>query len=405
MIISDGTVEAHVGPRSLAGATVLQIVPSLRKSSIARMALNVAHALVQSGGRAIVAGEDGTLVGELKAFGGEWLRYSDTTFNPIKLRRNVELLAKLLTTEHIDIVHARSAGAAWSALPVAERLNVKLVTELSEIPYAHMLLGAHYLRALSSGDRVVTHSAFDARPMIERYRISPQRVSVIPRIIDINLFDPSRVDAGRVGELRQIWGVPSGARVVLVPGRVAPGNGQIMLVETVRILAENGMRGVTFVLAGDDRRHPRHVRALLQRAQEAGVAALFRLVGHCPDMPAAFAAADFIVVPYSKPPVSGRMVAEAQAMARPVIASSVGALPENMLAPPRVPDDLRTGWVVPPDDPGELARVLGAALALDDEAYRALGMRARKFAAFMFTPESIVAATLEVYNSLLQAET
>jgi glycosyltransferase involved in cell wall biosynthesis len=405
MIISDGTVEAHVGPRSLAGATVLQIVPSLRKSSIARMALNVAHALVQSGGRAIVAGEDGTLVGELKAFGGEWLSYSDTTFNPIKLRRNVELLAKFLTTEQIDIVHARSAGAAWSALPVAERLGVRLVTELSDIPYAHMLLGAHYLRALSSGDRVVTHSAFDARPMIERYRISPQRVSVIPRIIDINSFDPSHVNAGRVGALRQSWGVPSGARVVLVPGRVAPENGQLMLVEAVRILVENGMQGVTFVLAGDDRRHPRHVRSLLQRAQDGGVAALFRLVGHCPDMAAAFAAADFVVVPYSKPPVTGRIVAEAQAMARPVIASSVGALPEYMLVPPRVPDELRTGWVVPPDDPIELARALGAVLALDDEAYRALGTRARKFAAFMFSPESIVAATLDVYNSLLQAET
>jgi glycosyltransferase involved in cell wall biosynthesis len=369
------------------------------------MALNVAHALVQSGGRAIVAGEDGALVGELKAFGGEWLRYSDTTFNPIKLRRNVELLAKLLSTEQIDIVHTRSAGAAWSALPVAERLDVRLVTELSDIPYAHMLLGAHYLRALSSGDRVVTHSTFDARPMIERYRISPQRVRVIPRIIDIDAFDPSHVNAGRVGALRQSWGVPSGARVVLVPGRVAPGNGQIMLVEAVRILVENGMRGVTFVLAGDDRHHPRHVRSLLQRAQDGGVAALFRLVGHCPDMAAAFAAADFVVVPYSKPPVTGRIVAEAQAMARPVIASSVGALPEHVLVPPRVPDELRTGWVVPPNDPVELARALGAVLALDDEAYRALGTRARRFAAFMFSPESIVAATLDVYSSLLQAET
>ncbi len=403
MVMSDDFVEASAQARTLAGSTVLQIVPSLRQSPASRIAINVAHALVRAGGRAIVAGEDGALVDELKGFGGEWLCYADTTFNPLKLRQNVELLANLLAKEQIDIVHARSAGAAWSVLPAAERSDVKLVTELFDIPYAHMLLGAHYLRALSSGDRIITHSSFDARPMIERYRIPPQRVRVIPRSIDLNTFDPAAVDPKRVTALRQTWGVPSGSRLVLVPGRVAPGNGQMAMIEAARILTGKGMRGVTFVFAGDDRRHPRHVRAIMQRAQDEGVQALFRLAGHCADMPAAFAAADIVVVPYIRPPVTGRVVAEAQAMARPVIASSTGALPECLLAPPRIADDLRTGWVVPPNEAEELARALGEVLTLDETATSALGERARQFAAYMFSPESVITATLEVYNSLLQA--
>ena len=362
-----------------------------------------AHTLVRAGGRAIVAGEDGALVDELKGFGGEWLAYADTTFNPLKLRQNVELLASLLAKEQIDIVHARSAGAAWSVLPAAERSDAKLVTELFDIPYAHMLFGAHYLRALSSGDRIITHSSFDARPMIERYRIPPQRVRVIPRSLNLSIFDPATVDAKRVAALRQSWGVPTGGRLVLIPGRVAPGNGQMTMIEAARILTGEGMRGVTFVFAGDDQRHPRHVRAIMQRAQDEGVQALFRLAGHCADMPAAFAAADIVVEPYIKPPVTGRVVTEAQAMARPVIASSAGALPECLLAPPRIADELRTGWVVPPDEAGELARALGEVLTLDEMATNALRERARQFAAYMFSPESVVTATLEVYNSLLQA--
>jgi glycosyltransferase involved in cell wall biosynthesis len=405
MIVSGSPVGTRAAPRTLAGATVLQILPSLRQSATARAAVNVAQALVRAGGRAIVAGEHGALANELKAFGGEWLAYPDTTFNPIKLRGNVELLAKWLTREQIDIVHARSAGAAWSALPLAQRFGARLVTELSDIPYAHMLLRAHYLRALGSGDRILTHSRFDARPMIERYNILPQRVVVIPRLIDLHRFDPAKVHGSRVSALRQAWGVPTGGRVVVVPGRISAGNGQIMLVEAVHILAERGMRGVTFVLAGDDRRHPRYVRALQQRTQAAGVAALFRLVGDCEDMPTAYAAADFVVAPYSKPPLAGRMVAEAQAMARPVVVCAVGALPEYMLAPPRVAEELRTGWVAPPNDPRALAAALGAALSLDEACYEAIGVRARKFAAFMFSPESAIAATLDVYNSLLQAET
>jgi len=405
MAMGDGAVDEHVRPRMLAGATVLQIAPSLREGRTAHVTLNVAHALVRAGARAIVASEGGPLVDALKGFGGEWHSYPDTTFNLFKLKRNVEWLAKFLTREPIDIVHARSTGAAFSAVPALERANAKFVTELPDLPYAQMVLGAFHLRAVSSGDRVIVHSEYDARPMVERYHVPPENVKVIPRGIDINMFDPAAVPPDRAAALRQSWGVPSGARVVLIPGRVAPWNGQITLVDAARRLTENGMRGVTFVFAGDDRRHPRYARSIISQAQSEGVQALFRIVGHCADMPAAFSAADIIVVPCIKPPVTGRVVAEAQAMARPVITSSVGALPENLLAPPRIAEEFRTGWVVAPEDSIGIARALGAALSLDSNAYRALCARARQSATFMFSPESVITTTLEVYNSLLQAET
>ena len=103
-------------------------------------------------------------------------------------------------------------------------------------------------------------------------------------------------------------------------------------------------------------------------------------------MPAALAAADVVVVPALQPPLSGRAAAEAQAMGRPVVTTTVGVLPENVLCPPRMRDELRTGWLVRPGNVGELARAVGAALALDVTAYEALGARARQFAEFMFSP-------------------
>ena len=103
----------------------------------------------------------------------------------------------------------------------------------------------------------------------------------------------------------------------------------------------------------------------MKRAQAEGVDALFRVVGHVADMPAAYAASDVVVVPCIAPPIYGQVVAEAQAMARPVIASAIGPIPENMVMPPRMPDELRTGWVVQPGDSIEIARALATALALD----------------------------------------
>ena len=132
-----------------------------------------------------------------------------------------------------------------------------------------------------------------------------------------------------------------------------------------------------------------------------GIDTLCRMVGHCADMPAALAVADVVVVPALQPPLAGRAAAEAQAMGRPVVASTVGVLPENVLCPPRMRDDLRTGWLVRPGNVGELARAIASVLALDVTAYEALSARARQFAEFAFSPQSVAEAIRGVYTSLL----
>src|SRR5262249_60451593 len=104
-------------------------------------------------------------------------------------------------------------------------------------------------------------------------------------------------------------------------------------------------------------------------ARGRGAEPAMRPTGLCGDMPAAFAAADTVVVPAVEPPVLGRVVAEAQAAGRPVVASDIGVLPEHVVTPPEMPEDVRTGWVVEPGDAAEFARAIGAAMALDDTPY------------------------------------
>jgi glycosyltransferase involved in cell wall biosynthesis len=188
---------------------------------------------------------------------------------------------------------------------------------------------------------------------------------------------------------------------VLVPGRIAPWNGQMSVIDAARLIAGGGERNVAFVFAGDDRVDQRYTRNMHSQAQLHGIDTLCRFVGHCADMPAAMAAADVVVVPSLEPPLSGRIAAEAQALGRPLVTTNVGVLPENLLCPPRMPDELRTGWLVRPDDAGELARAVSAALSLDVTAYEALGARARQFAEFMFSPQSVAEAIRGVYTSLL----
>ena len=54
--VSDGFDERAAPRRTLAGATILQIVPKLDEEPAARSALNIAHVLLLAGARALVGG-------------------------------------------------------------------------------------------------------------------------------------------------------------------------------------------------------------------------------------------------------------------------------------------------------------------------------------------------------------
>lgn len=391
---------AAAARRSLAGATVLQLVPALRDDPAGHAAVDIALALLQSGARAIIAGEGGPLVGELRAFGGEWLPMPNDTFNPLRIRGNARRLANLIASERIDIVHAHSAGAAWSALAATHRMPVFLVTSFPDRLPANSWPGTLFGRSLARGDRVIAPSSYVSRAMIERYKIPPDRITVIPRAVDTASFSPAAVSADRIAALRRVWGILPQIRVVLVPGRIAPWNGQLSMIDAARLLVGGGDRNIAFVFAGEDRGQARYARSVRRQARMHGIDMLCRMVGHCADMPAALAIADVVVVPALQPPLAGR-AAEAQAMGLPVVATTVGVLPENVLCPPRIRDDLRTGWLMRPGNVGELARAVASVLALDVTAYAALSARARQFAEFVFSPQSVAEAIRGVYTSLL----
>jgi glycosyltransferase involved in cell wall biosynthesis len=391
--------DSHAPPHTLADATVLQIVPALREEPVARTALDVASALVQSGARALVAAEEGPLVGELTAFGGEWAPLVNATVNPLKLRRSARALERLIASEHVDIVHAQSVGGAWIARMAAARIPVRLVTTLLDVPASG--LRGYWAGALARGDWVITPSNFAAAPAMARHKIPLERVTVIPRSIDVAAFDPAAVDAARVKAVRDAWRIAQTAGILLVPGRVAPWNGQLILPDVARLLLEGGVRDFVFVLAGEHRSYRKYARAVAKEAEVKGVQAFIRFAGHCRDMPAAFAAADTVVVPAIEAPVLGRVVAQAQAMGRPVVTSNIGILPEHVAAPPEMPEEVRTGWVAKAGDAGEFAHALGEAFALDETAYRTMSERARHFAEYMFSPRNAVVATHAVYGALL----
>ncbi len=114
----------------LAGRTILQIVPPLAAGGDERSTLAVAAALVESGARALVACDSGELASEVQAVGGRHVPFPASSKNPLAMALNAWRLARILVSERVDLVHARSRAAAWVALGACRKLKSPLVTTI-----------------------------------------------------------------------------------------------------------------------------------------------------------------------------------------------------------------------------------------------------------------------------------
>jgi len=388
--------------RGLPGATVLHILPALVETPAARAVVDTAVALLRSGARVLVAAEDGPLNSELQGLGGEWVRVATESANPIAASRNARTLANLIATERVDLVHAVGIGASRSAAALKKRAGIWLVHTYDTSDMHRPTRDRSYSRALGAGDRVIVPSQYVAEHVAARHQVAREKLAVIPRRIDGQRFDPPSISPERAMVLRRGWKIARGQRVVLMPGRIDPAKGQLTLVEAARVLTNGGLRGVAFVLAGNNREHFDYAKKIAAQAEAHGVAHLIRQIGVCPDMAGAYLATDLVAIPQIEPPAFPLAAAEAMAMARPVIATNVGALPETVLAPPNVLESARTGWLAEPDDPVSFARAIAEALAAEASTYGAIGTRARRLANQFFTPARTAAAALDLYANLFE---
>jgi glycosyltransferase involved in cell wall biosynthesis len=369
---------------------VLQVLPSLGSGGAERGTVELAGALVEAGWTSYVASRGGPLEHEIARAGGTHVTLPLASKNPLVMRRNTVELVSLIRRFGVDIVHARSRAPAWSACAAARATGRRFVTTFHNAYGAHTALKRRYNSVMARGDRVIAISDFVADHAASVYGVGRDRLRTIPRGVDLEIFDPNRVGAQRMINLARQWRLPDGTPVVMLPGRLTRWKGGLDFIAAV---AKLGRRDVCCVLAGSEQR-PGFRRELEAAIHENGLAGLFRIVEECRDMPAAYMLADVVVSASRDPEGFGRVIVEAQAMGRPVVATDHGGARETVV--PGV-----TGWLVPPREPAALAAAIGEALSITVEERQQLAQRSIAHIAARYTREAMCAGTIRVYEELL----
>lgn len=386
----------------MSSPTILQIIPQLSAGGAERTVIEVAEAVAHAGGRALVASEGGRLAGELAEVGGELIPFPAAAKNPARLLLNARRLAALIRERRVDLVHARSRAPAWSAYLAARWTKRPFVTTYHGIYNQKSALKAWYNGVMARGQIVIANSHYTASIVRERHGVPEDRLHVIPRAVDLDKFSRANVDPERIARLREAWGVPHGARVILQASRLTRWKGQGVVIGAAGLLkASPRFEDAVIVLAGDHQGRNAYREELVARIASLGLADRILLPGHCADMPAAFGAAWLALVPSIEPEAFGRASIEAQAMGCPVIVSDIGALPETLpamdgLAP-------RSGWLVEAGNEAALAEALEAGLEMSAGARSSMGNAAERHARG-FSKAVLQKKTLQLYDYLLRTE-
>ena len=208
------------------------------------------------------------------------------------------------------------------------------------------------------------------------------KVRLVPNGIDLARFTPRAPSPS----LRAGLGVPPSSPVVLSIGRFVAEKGHRHLLEAAARIERT--RAVHWVLVGAGELE----EPLRRQARGLGLESQVHFIGWRDDVPDVLAVGDVFVLP-SENEGFGRVVVEAMAMARAVVATAVGGVPE-------IVRDGETGILVPPAAPAALADAVRS--LLDDPARAArLGAAGRARAESRFSLTAHVDAVERVYAEVL----
>jgi glycosyltransferase involved in cell wall biosynthesis len=378
--------------------TLLQVVPELETGGAEQTTIDVAHAVVRAGGKALVATRGGRMTARLESDGARLKQMPVHTKNPMVMLGNAARLVDLIRKEKVSIVHARSRAPAFSALWAAKSTNTPFVATYHGVYNAKSSLKRWYNAVMTRGDLVIANSDYTRDHVLAEHGVDPARIVTIPRGVDLHRFNPEWVQPARVEALRKAWDVDHLDRRTkfVLAGRFTRIKGHLLIVEAAAQLKAQGRDDFLILFVGDDRGNADYRQEVEAAIVKAGLGEQVRIVGHCDDMPAAYLVGDVAMLPTTKPEAFGRTAVEPQVMRRPVLASDHGGVTETV-----APGD--TGWLVKSGDAAAWAAAMARAIDLGPGKLSAMGLVAANRARQLYSVDAMCDATLAAYGRILEA--
>jgi glycosyltransferase involved in cell wall biosynthesis len=312
--------------------TVLQLLPALESGGVERGTLEVAHALVEHGHRALVMSAGGRLVARLTECGAEHFAWpvGQKTLRTLLLVRK---LRKFLVEQKVDIVHVRSRVPAWIAWLAWRGMHPS--TRPRFVTTVHGLYGVNrYSRIMTQGERVIAVSNTVRDYILREYPDTlPWRIQVIHRGVDGHAYphgwkpDP----AWKQGFFSQ-FPRAAGKQLLTLPGRITRLKGHEDFIELVARMKRRGLPVHGLIVGGASASKQRYWHKLHYRVRSMGLEADISFTGQRDDLKNILATSSLVLSLSTQPESFGRTTLEALRLGVPTAGYDHGGVGEILRA-------------------------------------------------------------------------
>lgn len=295
-------------------------------------------------------------------------------------------LARLLKQERIALVHLNNSITRNHPWMIAARLaGVPCITHERGINTEFKPRDRWLGRRL---DAVICISAAVRENFVARH------LGSLPLSIIHNGLDPRQMRVTRSpGEIRAELDVPEQTRLIGIVGNIRPWKGQEVVIRALATLRDE-FPDVTCLLIGDIARGEESYRAEIEHlVAQLGLAGRVLLTGFRADVANYVNALEIQIHASTAPEPFGRVLLEAMALSKPLIASGGGAVPEIVV-------DGTTGLLFEPGNPDALGRCLRKLLQ-DRKLAAQLGSQGRRRLEDEFSIDHNIELTQHLYTRVL----
>ena len=298
-------------------------------------------------------------------------------FDPLALTQ----MTRLFRREKYDVVNTHSSVDSWLGSMAAKLSGVPLLVRTRHLSVP---LNTHALNFVYKWPHgMVTTAEMIRQRMIQVNGMDGERIVSIPTGVDLKRFDPN-LDPGGVRESLRI---PRDAKVVAMVAVLRSWKRHDVFLEAAARVSQSH-DNVYFLVVGEGPTRS-WVKNDIDRLNLSGRAIM---TGYRDDVERLLAISDVCVLTSESSEGVPQSVLQYQAMARPVVASNAGGIPE-------VVQDGHTGLVCRVNDPDDVAEKI-TRLLNDPALANTLGRNARKRVEERHSLKAMAEQTLSFYQRL-----
>lgn len=301
------------------------------------------------------------------------------------LRRGLEIRS-LVRQERVQVVHAHDPYANVLAAPWVRLAGCGAVIASHrwwKDVHRPAVRAANRL-SYRFAHRVLANSPSVGELVVRQEGVPRERLVVIPNFVDDAAFEPP--DESRLAALRERVGLKSGDVAVGVVANLNPVKDQAMLVRAAATLAPNWPALRVVIIGDGPERQP--LTALAQRLGIPDRVLMPGRIAHEPGLAHLFE----VAVLTSREEGFPNWVVEAMAAARPVVATSVGGVPDAVV-------EGDTGYLVESGDSQELADAVDRLLR-DPVLRKRLGNAGTARARSLYHVSEVINSLEKLYHQL-----